>query len=178
VHYLCGGVTGDDPGAHVTAGRLGPDVLARLVPDAGSREIFTCGPPSYRAGAWAAALRAGCLPHRFHEESFTFEEHRPAGGAVRPAPATPPAGAFRVDFRHLGTTMECPAGMTVLEAASAAGLTLPSSCTQGLCGTCKSTLVTGQVDMQHNGGIRPREIAAGKVLLCCSRPLSDLVISA
>jgi ferredoxin len=67
--------------------------------------------------------------------------------------------------------------MTVLAAATAAGLMLPSSCAQGLCGTCKVTLRSGEVDMQHAGGIRPREIAAGKILLCCSRPLTDLVIS-
>jgi len=75
-------------------------------------------------------------------------------------------------------TVECPADTTILDAAMAAGLTLPSSCAQGLCGTCKSTLLAGEVDMRHNGGIRPREIAAGKVLLCCSRPRSDLVVTA
>jgi hypothetical protein len=31
--------------------------------------------------------------------------------------------------------------------------------------------------MQHAGGIRPREIAAGKILLCCSTPRSDLVVA-
>jgi hypothetical protein len=30
--------------------------------------------------------------------------------------------------------------------------------------------------MKHSGGIRQREIDAGFFLLCCSRPLSDLVI--
>jgi ferredoxin len=64
----------------------------------------------------------------------------------------------------------------VLRAASAAGLKLASSCTRGMCGTCKSRLTSGRVDMQHNGGIRQREIDQGMILLCCSRPLSDLVI--
>jgi len=31
--------------------------------------------------------------------------------------------------------------------------------------------------MRANGGIRPREVAAGRVLLCCSRPLTDLVVT-
>jgi hypothetical protein len=30
--------------------------------------------------------------------------------------------------------------------------------------------------MEHNGGIRQREIDAGYVLICCSTPLSDLLI--
>ena len=58
----------------------------------------------------------------------------------------------------------------------AAGMRLPSSCTRGLCGTCKSRLVSGEVSMQHQGGIRQREIDQGMVLICCSKPLSDLVI--
>jgi hypothetical protein len=32
--------------------------------------------------------------------------------------------------------------------------------------------------MRHNGGIRPREIAQNKILLCCSTPLENVVIDA
>ena len=64
----------------------------------------------------------------------------------------------------------------MLDAALAAGLTVPSSCESGMCGTCKSDLLSGEVEMSHEGGIRPKEIAAGKFLPCCSTPLSDLVI--
>jgi hypothetical protein len=32
--------------------------------------------------------------------------------------------------------------------------------------------------MRHNGGIRPREIERNKILLCCAKPLEDLVIDA
>ena len=66
----------------------------------------------------------------------------------------------------------------MLDAAYEAGLNPPSSCTQGVCGTCKTTLLSGEVDMQHLGGIRPREIAQNKVLICCSKPRSDLTIDA
>jgi hypothetical protein len=37
-------------------------------------------------------------------------------------------------------------------------------------------MISGKVDMQHQGGIRKREIDAGMVLICCSKPLTDLVI--
>jgi hypothetical protein len=30
--------------------------------------------------------------------------------------------------------------------------------------------------MKHAGGIRARQIEQGDILVCCSRPLSDLVI--
>ena len=72
--------------------------------------------------------------------------------------------------------MECGADSFVLGAAKAAGMRLPSSCTKGLCGTCKSRLVSGEVEMKHQGGIRQREIDQGMVLICCSKPLTDLVV--
>jgi ferredoxin len=63
-----------------------------------------------------------------------------------------------------------------VQAAKDAGLRLPSACARGMCGTCKSRMISGQVDMKHEGGIRQREIDQGMVLICCSRPLKDTVI--
>jgi hypothetical protein len=47
-----------------------------------------------------------------------------------------------------------------------------------MCGTGKSSLLGGMVEMNHAGGIRPREIAVGTILICCSTPTGDLVIDA
>ena len=180
IQYLCSDAAADTGHPRLAPGRLDPRTLSSLVPDAGPREVLACGPRSYREAARAAAVEVGCAPDRIHEESFTFEKPRatePIAATATPAPGFDPGG-FLVELRQHGVTIECAPGMTILDAAAAAGLTLPSSCAQGLCGTCKSTLISGEVDMRHNGGIRPREIAAGKVLLCCSRPKSDLVVSA
>jgi ferredoxin len=83
---------------------------------------------------------------------------------------------YSVTFTKMRRDIECGAHEHVLDAAKRAGVRLPASCTQGMCGTCKVKLVSGQVDMRHNGGIRQREIDQGMVLLCCSKPLSDLVV--
>ncbi|MGC2461315.1 MAG: 2Fe-2S iron-sulfur cluster-binding protein [Steroidobacteraceae bacterium] len=79
-------------------------------------------------------------------------------------------------FRQSGRTVPCRAAQSILAAAESAGLRLPFSCRKGKCGTCRSRLVSGQVDMRHAGGIRQRQIDMGDILVCCSRPLSDLVI--
>jgi hypothetical protein len=47
-----------------------------------------------------------------------------------------------------------------------------------MCDTGKSSLLGGMVEINHAGGIRPREIAAGKILICCSTPTWDLVFDA
>jgi ferredoxin len=92
--------------------------------------------------------------------------------------STPPKDdiVYNVTYAVSGRTIACAAGTFVLDAALAAGLKLPFNCRQGLCGTCKSKLLSGNYDMHHKGGIRPREITNGMFLPCCSKPLSDLVI--
>jgi ferredoxin-NADP reductase len=155
-------------------GRLSLPLLLRLAPDLYEREIFTCGPPAYMQAVREHLRTAGVDPARCHEESF---ELTPAGGAATPAPA---AGTDRysVELSRSGRTVSCDGGTTILEAASRAGVVVPSSCGEGVCGTCKSTLLGGSVDMRHAGGIRPREIDEDKILLCCSTPLEDLVVDA
>jgi ferredoxin len=81
-----------------------------------------------------------------------------------------------VSFARSNREIECGSAQHVLDAAKKAGVRLPASCTQGMCGTCKVKLVSGEVAMKHAGGIRQREIDQGMVLLCCSKPLSDLVV--
>jgi ferredoxin len=83
---------------------------------------------------------------------------------------------FKVSFARSNREIECGSGQQVLDAAKKAGVRLPASCTQGMCGTCKVKLVSGEVAMKHAGGIRQREIDQGMVLLCCSKPLTDLVV--
>jgi glycine betaine catabolism A len=99
--------------------------------------------------------------------------------APEAAPAAAPAPAvqqFTVQFSRTGRSISCAADTFVLTAANAAGVRLPCNCTKGMCGTCKSKLLSGTVNMTPNGGIRQREIDAGMILTCCSRPTSDLVI--
>jgi ferredoxin len=121
----------------------------------------------------------------YHEESFSFEdltmkEFSARGASDAGLDQESPGGAetrtYSVEFGRSDHTFPCAGDENVLDAAYAAGLSPVSSCGQGMCGTCKTTMLSGTVDMQHNGGIRPREIARNKVLICCSKPLSDLTI--
>jgi ferredoxin-NADP reductase len=159
-------------------------LLRLIAPDFMEREIFTCGPAPYMKAVRDMLEEAGFERARYHEESFSFdalpaaEQAAASEGASVPVEGAEAAGAtkFSVTFAKTHRDIECGAHEHVLDAAKRAGLRLPSSCTQGMCGTCKVKLVAGQVDMRHNGGIRQREIDQGMVLLCCSKPLSDLVI--
>ena len=65
--------------------------------------------------------------------------------------------------------------MSILEAALAAGIDYPFGCRGGVCGSCKSALVTGQVDLRGHQefALSPQEERQGLVLACCSYPRSD-----
>jgi ferredoxin-NADP reductase len=166
---------------HGARGRVNPALLSATVPDAAERETFVCGPGPFMAAAQAALVERGLPATRYHEETFVFEDLArdlsPLGahhdGASSPGSEVP---GYEVTFRRSSRTITCRPDQFVLDAALEAGLTLPSSCGLGMCGTCKTTLLEGTVDMSHQGGIRQREIDNGKVLICCSRPTSPLVI--
>ena len=157
-------------------GRLTLEALLGAVPDVAEREVFTCGPPGYREAVRTLLAEAGVEPARCHEESYDLGEG--TQGDLPAVSQDPTVRTHVVELARTGRSLDCPEGMSVLEAAARAGLQLPSSCAEGVCGTCKSDLVSGSVDMDHAGGIRPREIADGKILLCCSTPREALVIDA
>lgn len=178
VVWVCEDDAPSRPGAWVgLRGRLDAAMLLACVPDAADREVLTCGPPGYMAGVRGVLSEIGADPARCHEESFVLgAPGAPGAPAAVPAPESVPGA--RVRFGRSGRDVLCAPGMTVLAAAQEAGVRLPSSCSVGLCGTCKSTLVSGRVDMVHQGGIRPREIAQDKFLPCCSTPDGDIVVDA
>ena len=60
-------------------------------------------------------------------------------------------------------------GETVLEAAARAGIELPFSCRAGVCSTCRTRVVRGEVAMAQNYALEEWELAQGYVLACQSR---------
>ena len=176
-------------------GRLSPTMLGTIVPDLQERVTFNCGPMPYMDSVRRILAELDYDFGNYHEESFSFDDPAQPGATPPPegvdydeiavAPRSTDAdgadGAvttYSVEFVKSGRTVRCRADENVLDAAIAAGVRIPSSCSQGMCGTCKLPKLSGEVEMNHNGGIRPREITAGKILVCCSKPLSDLSLDA
>lgn len=77
-----------------------------------------------------------------------------------------------------GRTLRVDRTKAVLDAALAAGLNLPHSCKSGHCSSCRARLVSGEIHYRNGRplGITALEEAAGQVLLCQARPLSDLTV--
>lgn len=162
---------GDSAGHIGVLGRMSDALMQAAVPDLVARTVMCCGPAPFMSAVRQICTARGVT--RYVEESFGGD---PVETAPAPVAASNGAVTHKVTFAKQGKTLDVHAGQTVLSAARQGGLKLPTSCGNGICGTCKSKLLSGVVDMKHEGGIRQREVEAGFFLPCCSKPLSELVI--
>jgi ring-1,2-phenylacetyl-CoA epoxidase subunit PaaE len=99
---------------------------------------------------------------------------------VRAVPAAKPdtTPARRAVLIVEGNSREIavPDDQTVLDAALAAGLDLPFACKGGMCCTCRAKIVSGEARMDVNYSLQPWEIAAGFILTCQARLLTDRIV--
>lgn len=75
-------------------------------------------------------------------------------------------------------TFPCSDDQTVLAAAEAAGVELPSSCCSGVCTTCAALLSEGSVHQPDAMGVKAELQQQGYALLCVAFPRSDLQLQA
>lgn len=96
------------------------------------------------------------------------------------APRVVAASGARHRVRYLasGVELEVAEGQTLLQAGLDAGLALRSACRRGLCGTCKSRLVSGAVEMRQPNALSDEERARGYCLPCVSSPRGPVTIDA
>jgi ferredoxin len=80
-----------------------------------------------------------------------------------------------VEINRKATSATYRAGDTLLEAARSAGLSPPSSCETGSCGTCMGRLTEGSARMNNNDALEDDEVAEGWVLTCQALPTSRTV---
>lgn len=146
-------------------------MLGLMAPDYLEREVFCCGPEPFMRAVRGMLGALGFNMAHYHEESFAA----PTLTEV-PVPTVPPALVSQITFAGSGKVAACDGTDTVLAVAKRAGLNIPSSCTFGLCGTCKVRKTSGEVAMVHNGGITEAEIDAGYILACCARPQGSITL--
>ena len=75
-------------------------------------------------------------------------------------------GAFEVELALSGLSLTVPPEKSVLEAVEEAGISVLSSCTEGTCGTCETTVLSGEVD-HRDSLLTPAEQAANDTMFIC-----------
>ncbi len=156
------------------------EFLASVVPADDIDHVYVCGPFQMNDEAEAALLAAGVPEERIHIERFgvALPATGPVGAVVHEAKPGDAETARIVIIRdglsrEISFTKQQP---SILDAASAAGMEVPYSCTSGVCGTCRAKLVEGQVRMERNFALDKKEVANGFVLTCQAHPLTERVV--
>ncbi|RYF17349.1 MAG: phenylacetate-CoA oxygenase/reductase subunit PaaK [Comamonadaceae bacterium] len=156
------------------------EFLQALVPAAGIDHVYICGPFEMNDQAEAALLAAGVPEDRIHIERFGIAQQATGQvGAIVHQSQPGDAVKARVTIirdglqREIAFSREQP---SILDAASAAGMEVPFSCTSGVCGTCRAKLVEGRVRMERNFALDKKEVAAGYILTCQAHPLTERVV--
>ncbi|WP_151981858.1 NADH:ubiquinone reductase (Na(+)-transporting) subunit F [Acinetobacter guerrae] len=88
--------------------------------------------------------------------------------------------SYQVTIEPLGTTIEVAEDQTILDAALRQGVWLPFACGHGTCGTCKVQVTDGFYDVGDASPFALMDIEREeqKVLACCCKPESDMIIEA
>ncbi len=159
---------GEDP--RFASGRIDRQLIEHAVPHATEAVFLICGPLAMIEEMRRALDGLGVPPNQVHFEKFE--------AAVSSANATATTGAHTsVTLQKSRHTLRVAEGQTILEAADAANVSLPSMCRAGVCGTCRIHLVSGDVEGDFDA-IDASEQAEGTILACVARPLTDCVVDA
>jgi ferredoxin len=160
------------------AGRLSQDKLPGLGLPAGA-SAYVCGPASFMADMAEALAAVGIGPALVHTELFgALPPTNPGlvGQTRRPPhqPPGPPGTGPQVTFARSGiTTPFTDSARSVLELADACDVPTRWSCRTGVCHTCVTPLLCGDTSYSPD----PLELPAdGEVLICCARPVTDVVL--
>ncbi|MFL4901790.1 MOSC domain-containing protein [Streptomyces sp. MMS24-I2-30] len=163
---------------HVTRGRPTARSLAALGIPADA-DAYLCGPPTFMDDLGRFLRERGLRPERIHTEQFSALSPINPGitptASVRPHQPPGPTGTGPlVTFARSGiATPWSPDHSSLLDLAEACDIPTRWSCRTGVCHTCITPLVTGDVTYTTP----PLELPGPHtVLVCCSTPTTEVVL--
>lgn len=127
-------------------------------------QLYVCGPNSF-----IELVEKTATPllgeDAVHSEKFYPEEHDTSGDR-----------AFELVCQKSGVTLEVPADQSIVQVLEQNGIDVPTSCTEGICGSCISKVVEGEVE--HRDQVLTKADREKRHLFtpCCSRAAGDRLI--
>jgi ferredoxin-NADP reductase/MOSC domain-containing protein YiiM len=143
-------------------------------------DVYLCGPGRFMTDMEQALAAWGVARERIHLEIFNGGESMTPGvvGATTRPPHVPKDDADTgplVSFARSGIAAHWKASayQSLLELAEACDVPVRWACRSGVCHNCESGLVSGTVAYDPQPLDQP---ADGNLLICCSRPVRDVVL--
>ena len=159
IRALGGGVS-----LHSSAAGTRLDVMQKLGTVRPDTAVYCCGPERLMLAVEEAT--AGWPEGTVHFEWF----------APRSRPADESSGSFEAVCQGSGITVTVPSDRSLLDALNDAGIPVPCSCQQGICGTCEVRVLGGEVD-HRDSILSAAERATNETMMTCvSRARSSRLV--
>ncbi|WP_316166770.1 MULTISPECIES: PDR/VanB family oxidoreductase [unclassified Bradyrhizobium] len=127
-------------------------------------QLFICGVDWWQDPIIALAKQKGFAEERIHVERFTAK----AAAALLDK-------VFEIKIASTGATFKIPGDKTVTAFLEESGVKIQTSCEQGMCGTCKTKVLEGEID-HRDKRLSSEQRAQGYFLPCVSRAKGDTLV--
>lgn len=137
--------------------------------------FYTCGPFYYMEMIFITLITMGFSQEQLFKETFALpEDEEEDDGSLIADEETPEYVDASVKLKLDGHwhTLTVNKDQTVLQAALKQKIKLPYSCKNGMCSTCTSQLLSGEVHLHYNQVLTDKDIASGRILTCTAHPLT------
>lgn len=139
--------------------------LAAMAASAGGGTVFyACGPD--RMLVDVEAIVGPVAADRLRVERFRPREE--AGATV--------SAAFTVELAESGVEVEVPSDRSILDVVREAGVDVPSSCEEGTCGTCETTVLEGDPDHRDSVLSELEREVGDCMMICVSRSCGRKIV--
>jgi len=145
---------GGDISLHSSEAGTRLDVRAKLAAVQAGAMIYCCGPERLMTAVEETTAD-------WPQDRVCFEWFAPRSRANEGA-----SGNFEIVCNSSGLTLMVPEDRTVLDILNEAGVEVPCSCQQGICGTCETRVVSGEVD-HRDSILSSAERAANQTMMTC-----------
>jgi ferredoxin-NADP reductase len=151
-------------------GRVDIELLKGTLPH-GTHQFYICGPAAMMETLVPALVTWGVAPADIHFEAFGPASVRLPGDANPAQPSSSPE-RHEVHFRHSGRTLVWDgSAANLLEFAESHGISVPSGCRGGGCGSCATPVRAGSVQYDSPPDF---DVVPGSCLMCVGKPASAL----
>lgn len=152
------------------SGHISADVLRQNL-SLDNYDFYLCGPAGFMQGMYDALVSLGVQDERIYSESFGPAELQRKVETVPPQVVTDEAKTAVIKFSKSGKEQSWQAGdPNLLEIAEASGIDPDFSCRKGVCGACKTKIISGTVKYRSQP---TAEHSVDEALICCAVPAKN-----
>lgn len=130
------------------------DIAAAVATATKDAHLYCCGPTPMLEAFLAAC--AGRPERQVHVEYFSAAHEA----------AT--AGGYVVELKRSGKRFQVPEGKSILQVLLAAKIDVDFSCEEGVCGSCETRVLEGEIDHRDSYLTAAEQRSGKKMMICCS----------